>query len=116
MATFGRFRPLLAGRPAKTPFGRLFSNPARKAQDFITAHPGIVWGQGGKLYRLSFKWGGPSEVIKSRAQDNKYTLARSWLYLQAASQKLLDIDKSPGLAEMVNSNDCKIVHKKLIYL
>ena len=55
----------------------------------------------------------PSEVIKSWAQDNKYT---TWLYLQAASQKLLDIDKSPGLAEMVNSNDCKIVHKKLIYL
>ena len=26
-ATFGHFWPLLAGRPAKTPFGRLFSNP-----------------------------------------------------------------------------------------
>ena len=28
LATFGHFWPLLAGRPAKTPFGRLFSNPA----------------------------------------------------------------------------------------
>ena len=33
LATFGHFQPLLAGRPAKTPFGRLFSNPViRKLQ------------------------------------------------------------------------------------
>ena len=31
LAAFGHFWPLLAGRPAKTPFGRLFSNPAGEA-------------------------------------------------------------------------------------
>ena len=36
LATFGHFWPLLAGRPAKTTFGRLFSNPGRRVVWFAS--------------------------------------------------------------------------------
>ena len=43
LATFGRFRPLLASRPAKTPFGRLFSNPAYCDPKVTYSYPNVTY-------------------------------------------------------------------------